>query len=171
MNQSLRPISAKQKTFSRIALPLLTCCLTLFACSHEKKSIGAITETKSDVSDTIPLSDLSVSIEDSLVNGTYYNHDQLFNGHAIEYEEALDGTWSFVYTLKDGVMTRLDVYGVNNYQHRFVEMKDGFPYHTVMYYRNGNKSIEEFYDKDKNPIGTWTKWLETGEVDWEKKYD
>ncbi len=121
--------------------------------------------------DTIKYSDLNIFEGDSIVKEYYLLADKKYSGLAVEYQMAEDGRWSFVYTFKAGVMHRLDVYGVNDYQHRFVEMRNGYEYHTVMYHRNGERYIEEFYDRNKESIGTWKSWDSTGKLVWQKEFD
>lgn len=121
--------------------------------------------------DTISFSKLSISAGDSIVQNYYLLNGKRYSGCAIKYEMAEDGRWSFVYTFKKGIWQRFDVYGLNGYQHRFVELKNGYDYHMVMFHRNGNKYLEEYYDKDKKPIGKWKSWHESGEIDWEKNYN
>lgn len=129
------------------------------------KSLGEILR-----SDTIDLSALSKKNGDSII-ANYYLYNKLpYSGKAVEFEMADDGKWSFVYSFKNGIMQRLDVYGINGYQHRFVEMKNGKEYHTIMFHRNGNRYLETFYDEDRRPIGLWKRWYESGELEWERSY-
>lgn len=97
--------------------------------------------------------------------------NQRYTGQAVIYEMAVDGKWSFVYSFEDGIMQRMDVWGMNGYQHRFVEMKDGYDYHTLMFHRNGNRYLEQFCDKNKSQIGVWSRWHESGKLDWSTNHD
>ena len=126
---------------------------------------------ETSIGDTIALIDLSKETDDSTSVDYYLYNNKLYSGKAVEFEMANDGKWSFVYSFENGIMQRLDVYGINGYQHRFVEMKNGKEYHTVMFHRNGKRYLESFYDENKNPIGVWKRWYESGELEWEKNYE
>ena len=136
---------------------------------NSSNEINSLNQTL--VNDTLSLDDLTIIAGDSTIKNYYLFNSQPYTGLAVKYEMANDGMWSFVNTFKDGIMQRLDVYGRNNYQHRFVEMIDGYEYHTVMFHRNGNRYLESFYDKNKNQIGIWRRWDESGKLEWEKDFD
>ena len=123
------------------------------------------------LADTLNFNSLIKAIGDERVKEYYLLNNEKFSGLAVEYQMAEDGRWSFVYTFEDGVMQRLDVYGVNDYRHRFVEMRNGYEYHTVMYHRNGERYLEEFYDRNKESIGTWKRWDKDGKLVWKKEFD
>ena len=139
--------------------------------NSSKMSSNSVSPNNAEVQDTIALADLTIVDANPPVKNHYTLKEQLYSGFAVDYQMANDGMWSFVYTFKDGVMQRLDVHGVNGYQHRFVELRNGYDYHTVMYHRNGNRYLELFYDEKRNKIGIWKRWYESGELEWEKNYD
>ncbi len=142
------------------------------ACQQVSTDIAQTVPTeKHMVHDTIPFDSLTMTDGDRKNKSLYYFKDKRFSGLAVKYEQAADGTWSFLYRFENGIVQRMDVFGVNGYQHRFVEMKDGYPSHCVMFHRNGNKYIEEYYDKNNNKVGTWKRWHESGELDLEKNYN
>lgn len=159
----------------KISINLLLASLLFTACSYNKEYSGNedldSTNQLHNSNDTTKFEELTIESLDTIVKEYYSNNGELFTGEAVKYEMANDGMWSFIYSFKNGVMHRLDVYGTNGYQHRFVEMKNGYPYHTVMYHRNGKPYIEEYYDKEGNRVGTWKRWKESGELDWEKHLD
>ncbi|NND77642.1 MAG: hypothetical protein HKN39_05620 [Flavobacteriales bacterium] len=158
---------------SNIGIALLLVALNLFLFNCELIS-STITDhfSKGEIllSDTIPFDLLTMSEGDEKVKAFYLCNDALYSGWAVQFEEANDGTWSFVYSIENGVIQRLDVYGINGYRHRYVEMKDGYQHHTVMFHRNGNKYLEQYYDKNKQPLGIWKRWFGSGELEWEKNY-
>ena len=126
---------------------------------------------EASVKDTIAFEELTMEDGNSTIKNFYMYKNLPYTGQAVTYEMAVDGKWSFVYSFEDGIMLRMDVWGMNGYQHRFVEMKDGYEYHMVMFHRNGNRYLETFYDKNRIQIGVWSRWHESGELDWCKSYD
>ena len=148
-------------------------CLVLGCNSSSSNTVKKTPKTQNSslTADTISLENLSIVSGDSTIKNFYFLDHMSFTGNAIKYGWAKDEKWSFVYSFENGVMQRLDVYGVGNYKHRFVEMKNGYEYHTVMFHRNGKPYLEEFYNKRKEPIGKWKRWDRFGELEWEKTFE
>lgn len=145
--------------------------LLFLGCSVFNSEFHETANSEMGVADTILFHELAIQPGDSVVKNYYFYESSLYTGYAVDYQMAEDGQWRFIYSFENGIMLRLDVHGVKGYQHRFVEMKNGFEYHTVMYHRNGNRYLEQFYNQKKEPIGTWKRWYESGELEWEKSYD
>lgn len=154
-------------------LQIITFSLLLGCVSPSTDKTSNETDYLNEISviDTIAFDDLKIKAGNPIIKNYYLFNNQLYTGQAVKYEMANDGMWSYVYSFENGIMLRLDVYGINEYQHRFVEMKNGYEYHTVMFHRNGNRYLEQFYDKNKNPIGIWRRWNESGKLDSEKNFD
>ena len=120
--------------------------------------------------DTISIKTLQSRMEGPDSTFVNYFQGKLYTGKAVDQQQAPDGIWNFVYSLNNGIIYRLDVLSADGFMHRYVRMKEGRPYHMVMFHRNGQKYIEEYYDKNQKPIGHWKKWTESGVLEWEKKY-
>jgi hypothetical protein len=158
---------------SRTYLKLIAFSLLLGCVSPNTENASNESDLVNELSviDTIFYDDLTIMDGDLVIKNYYMLDNQLYSGQAVKYEMANDGRWSFVHTIENGILQRLDVLGVNGYQHRFVEMVNGYNHHTVMFHRNGKRYIEEYYDKNKNRVGIWSRWYESGELEWNKKYN
>jgi len=159
----------KVRMTSKYLIIIITICSSFLAC-HQQNQYSTISKDETGIIkiDTILFSYLTEIRGDEKIKSYFKYKDKLFTGFAVKYEEANEGTWSFVYKFEKGIAQRIDVYGVNGYQHRFVEMLNGYDHHCIMYHRNGNKYLEEFYDKNKKPIGIWKRWYDTGKLERKK---
>ena len=117
--------------------------------------------------DTIPFENVELRINENHWYALHYYENQPFSGFALENQEALDGTWQFIRQFDKGKLIRFDAYGSDGYHHRFVEYFPDGTSHCIMYHRNGNQYLEQFYDQNENPIGIWKRWKENGDLEWE----
>lgn len=152
-----------------LALLILGCIIALFAQGRVSYA-NKIKLGESPLKDTISYSQLTEFPGDSIVKAFFKFQDELYTGCAVQKQKAQDGMWSFVFTFESGVLQRMDVYGINGYRHRFVEMKNGHEIHTIMFHRNGNMYLETFHTEKREKTGVWKRWREDGSLEWEKSY-
>ncbi len=69
-----------------------------------------------------------------------------------------------VWDVENGLATKQTRYYPNGQVARILEMKNGVENGIfIMYYSNGEKQIEQFYEKGE-PVGTWHRWNSEGEL-------